>query len=199
DTIQCGFPVTASNGDQYIYGGSLVGTIFQLENGPSWAGSDITNTVQTGDFFPSGNEWDITRIRRLKFSAKRVTESDAQVNFYYLADTDDDGGLNVTFRDVLNTVSNGDVEGVLFTNVTAAMANSGQEGVQWVSQSAQTLDLSITSGFNRLMRNTLSLNQTAWCHSFKFEFTSSETNKGMQPVMWGIVFEFVRKDYEDLE
>ena len=199
DTIQCGFPVTASNGDQYIYGGSLVGTMFRLENGPSWAGSDITNTVQTGDFFPSGNEWDITRIRRLKFSAKRVTESDAQVNFYYLADTDDGGGLNVTFRDVLNTVSNGDNEGVLFTNVTAAMANSGQAGVQWISQSAQTLDLSITSGFNRLMRNTLSLNQTAWCHSFKFEFTSSEIEKGMQPVMWGIVFEFVRKDYEDLE
>ena len=198
DPIQCGFSVTDDNGDQYIYSGSLVGTMYRLEDGASWAGAALTNTVQTGDFFPSKNEWDITRIRRLKFSAKRVTEVGATVNFYYLANTDDDGGLSVTFRDMTATMSNGAAAGVVFTDVSAAMANSGTAGVVWSSQPATTLDLGITSGLNRLMRTTLALNQTAWCHSFKFEFSSTSTKKGMQPMMWGIVWERVRRDDEDL-
>ena len=196
--IQCGFSVTDDNGDQYIYSGSLVGTTYRLEDGASWSGAPITNTIQTGDFFPSKNEWDITRVRRLKFSAKRVVEVGATVNFYYLANTDDDGGLSVTYRDMTGVMANSASAGLVFTDVTAAMANSGAAGVVWASQPATTLDLGITSGLNRLMRTTLALNQTAWCHSFKFEFSSSETTKGMQPIMWGIQFEVVRKDHEDL-
>ena len=196
--VQCGFPVVADNGDQYIYAGSLVGKLYQLENGASWSGANITNTIQTGDFFPSQNEWDITRIRRLKFSAKRVTESGAVVNFYYYADTDDDGGLAVTFRDVSASMGNSGSAGASFVDVETSLGNSGEAGVIWASQPAQTLDLSITSGLNRLMRKTSALNQTAWAHSFKFEFISSSTKKGMQPMMWGYQWEFVRKDHEDL-
>jgi len=196
--IQCAFSTTASNGNQYMYAGSLVGTLYQLENGASWTGASIVNTIQTGDFFPSKNEWDITRVRRLKFVSKRVTESGATVDFYYTSDTDDSGGLSVTYRDVSTILSNSGNAGVSFVDVTSALADSGNAGVIYTSQAANTLDLSVTSGLNRIIRSTLSMNQTAWCHSFKFEFTSSQTEKGMVPIMWGIQFEVVRKDHEDL-
>jgi len=196
--IQCAFSTTASNGNQYMYAGSLVGTLYQLENEASWSGANIINTVQTGDFFPSKNEWDITRIRRLKFVSKRVTESGATVDFYYTSNTDDSGGLSVTYRDVSATLSNSGNTGVSFVDVTSTLADSGNAGVIYTSQAASTLDLSVTSGLNRIIRSTLSMNQTAWCHSFKFEFTSSQTEKGMVPIMWGVNYEIVRKDHEDL-
>ena len=199
DKAQCGFPVVASDGNAYIYAGSLNGYMYHLENGANFAGTPITNEVQTGDFFPSQNEWDITRIRRLKFSAKRVVETDANVEFYYYGNTDDDGGLSVRFQDTTTTLANSGAAGLTFVDVTATLANSGDAGVSWSSQVAQLLDLSITSGLNRLMRKTEPLNQTGWCHSFKFLFTSSETQKGMQPIMWGIQWEYVRKDHNDID
>ena len=198
DPVQSGFSVSDDNGDQYIYAGSLTGTLYQLENGPSWSDSPITNVIQTGDFFPSKSEWDITRIRYLKFVSRRITESNAYVNMYYLSNTDDDGGLNVTFRDITSILANSGNEGSSFIDVTTSLSNSSNEGVIWSSQPAQTLDLSISSGLNRLTRTTLAMNQTAWCHSFKFEFTTSETEKGVEPIMWGIIWEHVRRDDEDL-
>jgi hypothetical protein len=199
DDVQCGFQTKDSNGDQHIYAGTITGYMMQLESGASWSGTAITNEVQTGDFFPSKNEWDITRIRRMKFSAKRVVETGATVEFYYYGNTDDDGGLSVRFQDVASTLSNAGLAGITFVDVTTSLANSGNEGVSWSSQPAQILDLAITSGINRLMRKTSALNQTGWCHSFKFLFTSSSTLKGMQPVMWGVQWEYVRKDHNDNE
>jgi hypothetical protein len=198
DKIQCGFSVSASNGDQYIYAGSLVGSMYQLENGANWNGANITNEVQSGDFFPSKNEWDITRMRRLKFVAKRVTESGATVKFFYYADTDDDGGVAARFIDVTTGLAVSGTAGTSFVDVTAAMANSGLAGVSFVNPATQTVSLAITSGLNRLMRSTTALNQTAWAHSFRFTFTSNQTLKGMQPIMWGYQWEFVRKDEVDV-
>jgi len=195
--VQCGFSAADSNGDQHVYAGTTTGQMYQLENGPSWDGTEITNQVQTGDFFPSENEWDITRIRRIKFSAKRVTEAGASVEFYYYGDTDDDGGLAVRFTDISGGLATSTAAGVSYVDVTAAKANSGSAGVTWNSQPATTLDLSITSGLNRLMRSTQALNATGWAHSFRFQFSSATTNKGMQPIMWGYQWEFVRKDHSD--
>jgi hypothetical protein len=199
DRIQCGFGVIDTNGDQHIYAGSLVGKLFQLENGASWAGSEITNEVRTGDFFPSQNEWDITRIRRLKFSAVRVVETGAQIGYSYYQDTDDDGGYGVRWQDVSTLLANSSTEGVTFQDVTASYANSGTAGVSWSSAAArQVMDVALTSGLNRLMRHTQPTNHIGWCHSFKFTFSSSSTLKGMQPIMWGVQWEFVRKDHYNL-
>jgi hypothetical protein len=199
DRIQCGFGVLDDNGDQYIYAGSLIGKLFQLENGASWAGTEITNEVRTGDFFPSKNEWDITRIRRLKFSAVRVVETGAQIGYSYYQDTDDDGGYGIRWQDVTTLLANSGTEGVSFTDVTASLATSATAGVSWNSAAArQVMDVALTSGLNRLMRHTQPTNHIGWCHSFKFTFSSSETLKGMQPIMWGVQWEFVRKDHYNL-
>jgi len=196
--IQCGFSVTASNGDQYIFSGSLVGTVYHLEDSASWAGAAITNSIQTGDFFPSENEWDETRLRRLIFSGKAIIEEDATVKFFYTADTDGDGGLNITFRNAIANLTSSRTDGVMFTDVSASMTSSGEVGSEWASQPSITFDLGSTSGLGRLMRKVLPLNQTAWCHSLKFEFTTTETLKGLQPIMWGIQYEVVRKVTSDL-
>jgi hypothetical protein len=199
DRLQCGFGVTDANGDQHIYAGSLVGKLFQLNNGASWAGTAIDNLVKTGDFFPSQNEWDITRIRRLKFSAVRVVETDAQIGYSYYQDTDYDGGYSVRWQDVTTLLANSSTAGVAFTDVTAAKANSGTAGVTWKSAAArQVMDVALTSGLNRLMRHTQPTNHVGWCHAFQFEFSSASTLKGMQPIMWGVQWEFVRKDHYNL-
>jgi hypothetical protein len=199
DRIQCGFGVIDDNGDQHVYAGSLIGKLFQLNNGASWAGTEITNEVRTGDFFPSGNEWDITRIRRLKFSAVRVVETGAQIGYSYYQDTDDDGGYGVRWQDVDTLLASSSTAGVEFTDVTSSLATSATAGVSWDSAAErQVMDVALTSGLNRLMRHTQGTNHIGWCHSFKFTFSSSTTLKGMQPIMWGVQWEFVRKDHYNL-
>lgn len=197
DDIQCGINVVDSNGDSHVYGGSNSGTMYQLENGASWSGTAIQNEVQTGDFFPSENEWDITRIRRLKFSAKRLTESGASVEYYYYGNTDQESGLSVRFQNVTATMSNGGNAGVSFVNVTSTLANSSNAGVSWSSEPPRTIALTSLSEGDRLMRSTISLDNTGWAHSFRFVFSSSSTLKGLQPIMWGFQWELVRKDHND--
>lgn len=85
--ILCGFNVTATNGDQYIYAGTYIGKIAQLEHGTSWGGTAIGYEVKTADIFPSGSEWDITTVRRLKFICQK-NEFDTTITYYYYLDTD---------------------------------------------------------------------------------------------------------------
>lgn len=198
DFVQSGWPCVATNGDQYVYSGTLVGTVMQLEDGANWNGDQITNTIQTGDFFPSGSEWDITRIRRVKFVCKRIDESGATAYMRYYANTDDDGGVSVVFRDVTAARSNSGNAGVSFVDVTASISNSGDAGVSFYSPAAANIDLTINTGLNRVIRQTNNLNQEAWCHSITWEFSTTQTGKGLQPIGWGIQWERVRDDINDL-
>jgi hypothetical protein len=202
DDIQCGFNTIASNGRQYVYGGSTTGFMYQLEEGTAWATGEGTsypmvNVIQTGDFFPSGNKWDTTTLRRIKLAAKRVTEVNTRVTVSYYPDTEFPSGAATTFRDVSARKSNTSTKGVRWRDVTAGLSNSGAAGVSWPGDNVLDIDLSLDLGLKRIARDTASMNRTAWCHSIRFEFSSLETGKGLQPMYWGYEWFYNRKDHQD--
>lgn len=192
--LQCGWNVSAANGDQYVYGGTLIGRVAQLESGTSWAGSTIDNEIHTADFFPSDNEWEITRIRRLKLVCKRTKENNTDVKYYYFEDTNPASGLIVDFADATTLFTDSGTAGYSFVDVTATEADSSTAGFLWFAESPDTIDIS-QAGNTRIVRATNDTNLTAWSHSFKFIYSSATTPKGFQPLMWGVEFEVVRKDY----
>ncbi len=183
--IFCGINAIATDGDQYIYGGSDDGRLYELETGASWNGASITYSITTGDFFPTGSQWDESLLRRLKLVTKRLTESGAEVKIYYQANTDSDSGVAVSWIDITALLADSGDAGITFTDVVASLTDSGDAGVSFASSPAELLDMSVDQGLNRLIRVTKDMNQIAWCHSFKFEFTSSSSNKGFTPIMWG--------------
>ena len=185
DVVICGINAIATSGDQYVYGGSLVGKLFQLESGTSWNGSPITYTITTGDFFPSGNQWDVTLLRRLKLVTERLTETGATVDIYYYKNTNRNEGLSIEWED-------DDIE---WTNVTATMTNSGEAGVEWSSPPTITLAMDSDTGNARLVRTTKALNEIAWAHAFSFQFTSDTTAK-FTPIMWGYEWLYIRRDHQ---
>ena len=75
---QAGFQVEDTDGIKYIYAGLDTGYMMRLENSNAWDGTGIAQVVETGDFYPSNNPWDITRIRYVKLSSERISE-DADV------------------------------------------------------------------------------------------------------------------------
>ena len=192
--IISGINAIATSGDQYVYGGSNFGYLYQLEDGTSWDGSPITYTITTGDFFPSGQQWDVTLLRRLKLVTRRLTEEDASVQIYYFKNTNRNTGLSVDWEDSLTTITNSGTAGVTFTDVVATMTNSGEVGVTWYSPPAILLDMAADVGNARLVKTTKALNETGWSHAFSFVFTSSETAK-YEPVMWGYEWLYVRRDH----
>jgi hypothetical protein len=197
EAIVCGWRVSAVNGDQYIYGGTNIGKMAQLESGTSWGGSNIDNEVQTADIFPSGSEWDITRIRRLKFVCKRTNENNTDISFFHYVDTNASTGLIVNFIDVTDSYSQSSNDGVAFVDVDyseGVLTDSGEDGFFFNTNSPQTIDIS-QSGDTRIVRATNIFNDTGWSHSFKFIYSSNTTPKGMQPIMWGVQFDVTRKDY----
>ena len=54
---------------------------------------EIEQVVETGDFWPTGNIWDLTRIRQIKVMAKRIPEAN-KLNVHHASDTDDSLGLS---------------------------------------------------------------------------------------------------------
>jgi hypothetical protein len=197
DSVQCGFNTITTTGKQHIYGGSNTGKLYQLEKGTSWDGEEMINVIQTGDFFPSENQWDITTLRRIKLAAKRVTETNARVIVSYYPDTEIPTGADFTFGSVNASLSNGGNVGMSWEDVTIALSNSGQAGVSWPQSNVLDIDLSLDLGLKRIARDTAAINKTAWCHSFRFEFSSTTTGKGLQPMYWGYEWYYNRKDHQD--
>jgi hypothetical protein len=199
--IYAGISATASTGRQVIYGCADDGRLYRLEVGTSWNGGNMTFSMTTGDFFPSGNPWDITLLRRLKLVTKRSTESGATVKIFYLANTDSDSGIALTWNDVTASIANSNTAGVTFQDVTTAYSYGNGvtpvAGLAWSSASATLLDMSVDQGLNRLIRTTKALNQTNWAHAFKFEFTSASAGNLFKPIMWGYEWLPVRKEYND--
>lgn len=191
--IQCGIAAIANSGDQYVYAGGDDGRLYELETGTSWNGAAITYTITTGDFFPSGNQWDITMIRRLKLVTKRLEESGASVSIFYQKNTDSDAGVALTWQDVTALRSNSSTAGLAWTDAGATITNSGTAGLSFFSAPAELMDMSIDQGLNRVIRQTKAMNEVAWSHAFKFQFSSTESAK-FTPIMWGYQWLLVRRD-----
>jgi hypothetical protein len=203
DSGAADFPQTAWNvmnpatGEQAVYAGTNSGMMIHLEEGTSWActygdptdGQSITQNVKVGDFFPSNNIWDATRLRKFKLIAKKITNSTSgnlNVNYFggaanqaanvIFQDSDAGSGITVDFEDTDETP----VDGV--------------NEIEWESATATTLDLTLDVGLERLVRLIMDLNEYGWVHSFEFELTTNDVNKGFQPIVWGLRYRVERKD-----
>jgi hypothetical protein len=192
-TGQAAFPQTGfeigepSTGQRWVYSGIDTGYMIQLENGTYWddgSAMGITQTVRTGDFFPSQNIWDETTIRKFKIFIRRLSGSSVtntlQVNYY--TDTDLSSGSGVIFEDG-NPASGVYVSWADIPNV-----------LEWTSDTAATVDLDLDVGLQRLIRVIQDLNRTGWAHAFEFTVTTTDINKGFQPILWGTQYRVERKD-----
>jgi len=170
---QVGFSVQDTYGAKYTYGAIDTGFMMRLENGDSWADTadakGIEQIVETGDFWPSGNIWDLTRITKIKLMGKRISEQHS-ITVQHYADTDDSQGLS----------------GVWQSWSGGRWQDWG--GGKWVSAALPSVSLYLTSSINRIARDTIRDNLFGWSHRFKFSISTDETTKGFQPLGWGIVF-----------
>jgi len=91
---QAAWPVIDTDGKQYIYAGINDGNMMRLENGATWADDSATAmspVIETGDFFPSGDLWHITTIRRVKTIVKKITEASKNLTTTHYKDTEATG------------------------------------------------------------------------------------------------------------
>ena len=180
DTGTAGFPQTAFRVDDqygmgYVYAGIDTGYVMRLENGTDWDGTDIEQILITGDFWPTGNVWDKTRIRYLKVIAIRIDE-EVPLNTDILLDGDADEGVDFVWRD------------------TDDFAWTDTDDFVYVEFSAPDLQLLLNTGNTRIVRSTAGLNQLGWSYGFKFELTSDDSNRGFQPIGFAIQYQYVRDD-----
>ena len=84
----CAFPVNSTDGNQYNYAGTSDGYMMRLENGYSWSTVQIDHVIETGDFWPSKNPWDITMIDRFKYVGVKDTDTGNIVVTHYMDGAD---------------------------------------------------------------------------------------------------------------
>jgi len=88
EIVPYSYPLSAtavedSDGIRYTYLGMSDGHLNQWNTGSTWAGQAITYSWATGDFMPTGNEFDITTIEYLKvFTAETDEDLDLTVSHY---------------------------------------------------------------------------------------------------------------------
>jgi hypothetical protein len=173
---QTAFNVSDTDGTSYVYSGIDTGYMMRLENGSTWDGTDIEQILTTGDFWPTGNIWDKTRIRYLKLVAVRINEADP-VNTDILVDADTSDGVDFVWQDT---------DDFLWTDNTSEYL--------WVEFSAPELQLYLNAGNARVVRTTAKLNQLGWSYGFKFDIKTDDSEKGFQPIGFGVQYQFVRDD-----
>jgi len=172
---QAAWQVASTVGEKSIYGAIDTGYMLELEDGTAWVDDPIEQIVETGDFFPTGNIWDLTRIRMFKFAGKRINEAHSIVVSHY-SDTDDAVGMDGIWVD------------------TDDCAWVDTEDCEWVSASLASMELSLDAGINRVVRDTIKDNLYGWAHRFQFYTTTASTSKGLEPIAWGYTFRKVRRD-----
>ena len=184
---QTGFEVGEPHtGRRWVYGGIDTGFMVELESGTYFddgTAAGITQTVKTGDFFPTKNMWDETTIRKFKIYIKKLIGSSVTnlLSVLYYTNTEINPGSGVLFED-------GDTSwggGVTWTDT---------DGVEWASAVSATVDLNLDVGLQRLIRVIQDLGKKGWAHAFEFSVTTSDVQKGFQPVYWGIQYRIERKD-----
>jgi hypothetical protein len=172
---QAGFNVLDQYGNEYIYGSIDTGYVMRLENSNSWDGTNITQKLITGDFWPSGNIWDKTQIRYIKVVSERIGESHV-LNVFHMPDGDAEEGIPTEWQDTsTNTWKD--------TDTTWAQAGGSPD-----------ITLNLSSGNERITRSTRAVNLLGWTHAFKFEVDTSDSDKGFRPIGWGIQWYYSRDD-----
>ena len=172
------WPVRDTYGNEYVYAGLDNGFMNRLEYGTSWDGVGITQRVQTGDFWPTKNIWDLSRIRRIKLIAKRIPDANG-VSVVHYADGDESAVSNWNWED------------------TTGLVWDDSAGWIWdTGNSVMLLDISggSTGNRGRIIRSTQPVNLLGWIHGLRFEMTSTDTEKGFQPIMWGVEYLRERRD-----
>jgi hypothetical protein len=99
---QAAWPVIDTDGKQYIYAGINDGNVMRLESGATWADDSATAmspVIETGDFFPSNDMWNITSIRRVKTAVKKITEASKNLAITWYKDTES-SGVSLTVHDL---------------------------------------------------------------------------------------------------
>jgi hypothetical protein len=79
---QAAWPVYDTDGVQYIYAGINDGNVVRLENGATWADDSATPmapVIETGDFFPSGDVRQKTRLRSIILTLRLTQQSQDRV------------------------------------------------------------------------------------------------------------------------
>lgn len=175
DYPQLAFPVQDTTGTKYIYGTIDTGRLMRLENDNDWDGTVMVSEVETGDFFPSGNVWDQTIIRRVKIAARKINDD----HLAYITHYPDTNVFDGSYVGFLDTSEHG-------------WLDTGDHG--WADTALASLELSLTGGPARVVRSTESSNLTAWSHRLHFEVRTNDTTKGFRPVMWGIEYRIIRRD-----
>jgi hypothetical protein len=167
---QVAFPVKDTYGNQYIYGGIDVSTVVRLENGPLWkdgtpsAGVSIEQVVETGDFFPTNNIWELTRIRKVKVMSKRVPDQH-QVIIQHFSNTEESYG----------------------SAVMDEASSWNDAGSNWANKAYASLNIYEDNSLSRITTDTARASFDGWSHRFRFTVVTDETTKGFQPLGWGVV------------
>ena len=82
------FRVTDTNGTSYAYALRDNGYMMRLENGTTWDGAGITQTVKTGKQNFTGHIFDITQIERLKIVTTGITEAGVDLTVSHYKDNE---------------------------------------------------------------------------------------------------------------
>lgn len=188
DFPQSGFNISSvQTGEHHVYGGVDTGHMIHLEEGTTWGdgvnNAGITQNVKTGDFFPSGNIWDETLLRKFKIFIKRLTGSSVTntLQIRYYTNTEELADNGVIWQD--SEAGSG---------VAVDWENSPDEGVEWDSGISATINLAV--GLQRVVKVNHDLNRVGWAHAFEFTLTTTDVNKGFQPIIWGTQYRVERKD-----
>jgi hypothetical protein len=173
--VDVAWPVTDENGARYIYAGADNGFVYRMENGNSWDGVPIRQSIVTGDFWPSSSTWDVTRIRRFKLGGSAISE-DHFVAVTHITDTKS-AALDVEFTDW---------PGGAWVDWT---------GGAWVRGESPVLNLRLYSEDGAsLVWDTSECNFLGSAHRMEFDVSTSETPKGFRPTWWAYEYQIVRKD-----
>lgn len=172
---QCAISAMATTGDQYLYGMIDSGYLLNLVNGTSWDGHGIRQRRATGDFWPTGNVWDQTRLVQAKEIAHRTNET-ATLSVTHFANTLARSGSIFNWDDTYFTWDD-----TYFT---------------WQDGAASDADISLGSGNNRLVMATKKLNKAGNAHRLEWEVATSDTVKGYRPIEWGYSYVVERKNLQ---
>lgn len=116
---QMGFQVIDTNGERHLYGGIDTGYMMRLENGSDWDGTDIDQVLESGDFFPTGDPWDITLVRSVKVFATKISEASRDLSITHYADTDNSASTSLASLDLDDSTQGRIVRDTQYTNLTA--------------------------------------------------------------------------------